>query len=332
MEKTYDIIIVGGGPAGMFAAFYASLRNMRVLLLEALTDLGGQIQTLYPDKKIWDVAGVPGISGRGLVEQLQEQLSKFPVDVRTEAKVSDIAWQNDQWQLTVNEGEALYQGRSVILATGKGAFEPRRLQIENEKELEGRGLSYFAPDLSIYRGKKVAVLGGGDAAVDLATQLDGIAAETYLIHRRNQFRALEQAVLGLEKTDVIKKTPLKVAKAVLQEDQQLRLTLEHVKDKSQVEDLLVDQLLVQYGFLTKGQADMGWQVDLDWDAQGIVVEDHIKTKQDRLFAIGDVSSYPGHADLIATGFGQAPAAVNAAIAAIDPGQGGPGHSSSMNID
>ncbi|CAK1252901.1 FAD-dependent oxidoreductase [Fructobacillus tropaeoli] len=331
MEKTYDIIIVGGGPVGLFAAFYAGLRNTKVLLLEALTDLGGQVQTLYPDKKIWDVAGLPGASGRELIDRLKKQLAKFPVDVQTEAKVTDIVRVGDNWQLTINDGQTSVTGRSVILATGKGAFEPRRLQIDNEVELEGQGLSYFAPDLSLYKNQEVAVLGGGDSAVDLAEQLDSIAKRTYLIHRRDQFRALEQAVLALEKTKVIKKTPQKVKSAQKTADGRLELMLQHVKDKDQQEQLVVDNLLVQYGFLTKGQADTGWQVDLDWDSAGIVVTDQMKTKQPALFAIGDASSYPNHVDLIATGFGQAPAAVNAAIAAIDPDRGGPGHSSSMNL-
>ncbi|CAK1248598.1 NAD(P)/FAD-dependent oxidoreductase [Fructobacillus tropaeoli] len=331
MEKTYDIIIVGGGPVGLFAAFYAGLRNTKVLLLEALTDLGGQVQTLYPDKKIWDVAGLPGASGRELIDRLKKQLAKFPVDVQTEAKVTDIVRVGGNWQIAINDGQTSVTGRSVILATGKGAFEPRRLQIDNEAELEGHGLSYFAPDLSLYKNQEVAVLGGGDSAVDLAEQLDSIAKRTYLIHRRDQFRALEQAVLALEQTKVIKKTPKKVKSAQKTADGRLELTLQHVKDKDQQEQLVVDNLLVQYGFLTKGQADTGWQVDLDWDSAGIVVTDQMKTKQPGLFAIGDASSYPNHVDLIATGFGQAPAAVNAAIAAIDPDRGGPGHSSSMNL-
>lgn len=331
MEKTYDIIVVGGGPVGLFAAFYAGLRNTKVLLLEALTDLGGQVQTLYPDKKIWDVAGLPGVSGRELVERLKNQLAQFPVDVQTEAKVTDIVRAGKNWHIAINGGQTSVTGRSVILATGKGAFEPRRLQIENEAELEGKGLSYFAPNLVLYQNQEVAVLGGGDSAVDLAQQLDAIAKKTYLIHRRDQFRALEQAVLALEKTKVIKKTPKKVESAQQTADGRLELTLQHVKDQGQQERLVVDNLLVQYGFLTKGQADNGWQVDLDWDSAGIVVTDQIKTKQRALFAIGDASSYLGHVDLMATGFGQAPAAVNAAIAAIDPDRSGPGHSSSMNL-
>ncbi|GAO99431.1 NAD(P)/FAD-dependent oxidoreductase [Fructobacillus ficulneus] len=331
MEEMYDIIIIGGGPAGMFAAFYASLRNQKVLLVEALADLGGQVQTLYPDKKIWDVAGLPGVTGRELVVHLQEQLGKFPVTVKTQTKVTDLVADGETWLVQVEGTDEAIKGRAVILATGKGAFEPRRLQVENESLLENRGLAYFAPDLSVYRGKKVAVLGGGDAAVDLATELDGVAAQTYLLHRRDQFRALEQAVLALEQTGVVKKTPLKVDQVRQESDGTLDLTLSHVKNKEEVIHLAVDNLLVQYGFSTKGMDAMHWSVDLDWDAAGLIVQDHIRTKQARLFAIGDITSYPGHSDLIATGFGQAPAAVNAAIEAINPASAGPGHSSSLNL-
>lgn len=331
MSKMYDIIVVGAGPVGLFAGYYASLRDANVLLLEAQDALGGQVATLYPDKKIWDVAGLAGDTGRQLIDGLVKQAKRFDLPIQRGCRVTDLVRTDSGYQLTINDGEEILQSKSVILATGKGAFEPRRLQVANEAELLTAGLSYSAPDLAAFQGQTVAVLGGGDSAVDLATELASVADKTYLIHRREAFRALEQSVKALASAKVAKKTPFKVSEAVAKKDGQLVLTLTNPKDDQQSEELTVDRLIVQYGFKTAGQAERHWAIDLDWDRAGLRVEDQVKTKQPGLFAIGDVTSYPDHVDLIATGFGQAPAAVNAAIAYYNPEQAGPGHSSSLDI-
>lgn len=331
MTKMYDIIVVGAGPVGLFAGYYASLRDANVLLLEAQESLGGQVATLYPDKKIWDVAGLAGETGRQLIDGLVKQAERFSLRIMTGMRVTDLVPSEDGYTLTINDGKRILHSKTVILATGKGAFEPRRLQVENEGELLTKGLSYSAADLKEFKEQSVAVLGGGDSAVDLAAQLTDIADKTYLIHRRNEFRALEQSVNALNESAVIKKTPFKVSAVSPTEKGQLLLTLNDPKNDDVQENLQVDRLVVQYGFKTAGQAERNWSVDLDWDRAGLVVNEQVKTRQPGVFAIGDLTSYPDHVDLIATGFGQAPAAVNAAIAYYAPGQAGPGHSSSLDI-
>ncbi|MCK8617915.1 NAD(P)/FAD-dependent oxidoreductase [Fructobacillus sp. M158] len=331
-EEMYDIIIVGAGPVGLFAGYYASLRDVKVLIVEAQETLGGQVTTLYPDKKIWDVAGLAGVSGRQLIDGLVKQVQRFKVPVLTNTRVTDLVKENDVFTLALNDGVERLQAKSVILATGKGAFEPRRLQVANEKALQSKGLAYMAADLSVYAGKRVAVLGGGDSAVDLANEMATYAETTYLIHRREAFRAMEQSVKALEASSVIKETPYKVQAVDENAGKTLTVKLVDPKNEALSKDLVVDELIVQYGFKTAGQAERHWTIALDWDKAGLQVKDQVKTKQAGLFAIGDLSSYADHVDLIATGFGQAPAAVNAAIALIAPEKGGPGHSSSLPID
>lgn len=331
-KEMYDIIVIGAGPVGLFAGYYASLRAAKVLLLEAQETFGGQVATLYPDKKIWDVAGLAGESGRQLIDGLVEQAKRFDLEMQTGARVTDLQKEADgTFTVVINDGAAKKAAKTVILATGKGAFEPRRLQVENEAALVEKGLSYVADNLANYAGQKVAVLGGGDSAVDLANELAERASQTYLIHRRETFRAMEQSVKELQASAVIKKTPYKVAR-VDEKGGQLTLSLVNPKDEQQKESLTVDQLIVQYGFKTAGQAERQWSIDVDWDKAGLLVSEQVKTKQEGLFAIGDLTSYPEHVDLIATGFGQAPAAVNAALALVAPEKGGPGHSSSLVIE
>lgn len=330
MSEVYDIIVVGAGPVGLFAGYYASLRDAKVLLVEAQDTVGGQVTTLYPDKKIWDVAGLAGETGRHLIDGLLNQTKRFDLPIHTGWRLTNLVKDGQTFELEINQGEEKLQAKSVILATGKGAFEPRRLQVENEAELLSEGLSYSAPDLASFAGQRVAVLGGGDSAVDLAAELADIAKSTHLIHRRDSFRALEQSVKALDDSSVIKKTPFKVD-AVKKSGDELLLTLANPKDDGQKEELAVDRLVVQYGFKTAGQAERDWAIDLDWNRAGLLVEDLVKTKQEGLFAVGDLTTYEDHIDLIATGFGQAPAAVNAAIAYYAPELAGPGHSSSLNI-
>ncbi|MDF7637592.1 NAD(P)/FAD-dependent oxidoreductase [Leuconostocaceae bacterium ESL0958] len=332
MEEMYDITVIGGGPAGLFAAFYAALRNCRVLLLEALPALGGQPATLYPEKKIWDVPGQVGVRARDLVQALEAQLTRFPVDIVTDSKVTDLVSGDQGFELTVNDGQAHYRSKTVIVATGHGAFEPRRLQLANEVALTGQGLTYFAPNPAAFAGQRVAVLGGGDSALDLALTLAEKADQVYLIHRRVQFRALESTVKALQQSRVIQKLAAKIV-AAQPVNQQLALDLAAAKDRADTvqEQLLVDQLIVQFGFLSKDQTLQAWALPLTRTDRGVLVTDQVATNIPGLYAIGDVSDYGGHVDLIATAFGQGPSAVNAAVAFFDPDRGGPGHSSALDL-
>ncbi|MBS9335492.1 NAD(P)/FAD-dependent oxidoreductase [Fructobacillus sp. M1-13] len=331
-KEMYDIVVVGAGPVGLFAGYYASLRDAKVLIIEAKETVGGQVKALYPDKKIWDVAGLAGETGRQLIEGLKTQAKRFDTPIRTNTRLTGLKKEAGYFVLELNAGEQELLSKTVILATGKGAFEPRRLQVVNESALLKSGLSYEAIKLAEFAGKRVAVLGGGDSAVDLANELANLSEETYLIHRRENFRAMEQSVKQLNASSVIQKTPYKVQAVRQMPSGQLLISLADPKQEGQIEQLLVDRLVVQYGFKTAGQEIRDWPIDLNWDKAGLVVSEQIKTKQEGLFAIGDLSSYPEHVDLIATGFGQAPAAVNAALALSAPEKGGPGHSSSLPIE
>ncbi|CAH1851706.1 NAD(P)/FAD-dependent oxidoreductase [Convivina praedatoris] len=331
MTEVYDIVIIGGGPVGMFAAFYASLRDAKVALIEALPELGGQPLALYPDKKIYDVPGLLGVTGRDLVTNLKEQMGLFKVDILTDTTIINASRANDLFTLTTDKATILL-AKTVIMATGKGSFEPRRLQIEEASKFEGVGLSYFLSQPEVLAHKIVAIVGGGDSAVELALAVEPYAKKTYLIHRRERFRALEQSVKQLENSQVEVLTPKKVTGIERRANGQLQVNLSHIKEANVTENLLADQLIVQYGFISQDQVIREWDVAPERDLYGVLVRENFVTSQPGLFAIGDVNSYPGQADLIAIGFGQAPEAVNAAIRCFDPDRGGPGHSSSLIIE
>ena len=228
-QEPYDIAIIGGGPVGMFAAFYASLRDTKVVLIESLAMLGGQVMSLYPEKRILDVAGFPGVKGADFIAALDQQLGMFPVDVKLNTTVTNVEQATDLFHLATSQGETI-QAKTVIITTGKGAFEPRKMQVDGVAELVGQGVHYFVTDPQIFKNHDIAIAGGGDSAVDMAVMLNDIAASTRLIHRRETFRAMEQSVNALNASDVIQETPQKIVAIEKLANGQLQLTLAHVKD------------------------------------------------------------------------------------------------------
>ncbi|MBE6069679.1 MAG: NAD(P)/FAD-dependent oxidoreductase, partial [Clostridium lundense] len=182
-----DLLIIGGGPAGMFAAFYGGMRKASVKLIESMPQLGGQVAALYPEKYIYDVAGFPKVTGQELINNLNEQLKLFEPDIRLEERVLQIEKKEDR-HFVVTTDKDVHYARALIITAGVGAFEPRRLEQENASRFEKTNLHYFVSDMNRFSGKKVLISGGGDSAVDWALMLEPIAEQVTLIHRRDKFR------------------------------------------------------------------------------------------------------------------------------------------------
>ena len=240
----YDIIIIGAGPAGMYAAFYAGLRNAKTKIIDTLPQLGGQLATLYPEKYIYDIPGFPKIKASKLVENLEKQLRTFPHSYALGEEVLQIQSQEECIEIITDKD--VHFSKAVILALGNGPFQPRKLQVSQAERFEENGIDYFIPDLMKYAGKKVAIAGGGDSAVDWALMLEPIAKEVSLIHRRAEFRAHEYSVEKLKSSSVNILTPYIISE-VNGEEQLESLSLRHAKSNEQVE-VSVDHLIVNYGF------------------------------------------------------------------------------------
>lgn len=206
-QKVYDITIIGGGPTGLFTAFYGGMRQASVKIIESLPQLGGQLSALYPEKYIYDVAGFPKVRAQELINNLKEQMAKFEPAVALEQSVEKLEKQEDgTFKLTTNS--EVHYSKTVIITAGNGAFQPRRLELESAAQYEKRNLHYFIDDLNKFAGQKVVVFGGGDSAVDWALMLEPIAKEVTIVHRRDKFRAHEHSVENLHNSKVIVKTPL----------------------------------------------------------------------------------------------------------------------------
>lgn len=327
-EESYDVTIVGGGPAGMFAAFYCGLHELHAQLIESLPQLGGQVAALYPEKQVWDVAGLPGATGQELVNQLKKQLAIAPVDQFLGETVDDVVKEEDG-TFTIKSADRISHSKAVIIALGNGAFTPRKLALEGADQLEGDRLHYFVSHKDDFAGQRVAVLGGGDSAIDIALMLEPVAKDVYLVHRRNEFRGLEHTVSQLKASSVHLVTPYLPKRLTTMAD---AVTIDLKKMRSDDEDqLTVDSIVVNYGFTANNAALTQWSLDLASDHHLLTVDSTMQTSIPGVYAIGDGVTYPGKTALIATAFGEAPTAVTALTKQLYPQKRLAVHSSSMNI-
>ncbi|MFV8063014.1 NAD(P)/FAD-dependent oxidoreductase [Streptococcus hyovaginalis] len=314
-KEIIDITIIGGGPVGLFAAFYAGLRGITVKVIESLSELGGQPAILYPEKVIYDIPAYPAITAGQLSENLIKQVERFEdrttvclkEEVQTFEKVDDL--------FHIKTDKAEHWSRTIIVACGNGAFAPRPLGLADEELYADNNLFYHVRNMEDFIGKHVVICGGGDSAVDWANMLEPIAASVTVVHRRDNFRAHEHSVEMMEASSVKRMTPY-VPLAISGENGQAKsLKIQKVKGEEEI-DLPLDALIVSFGFSTNNKNLRNWH--LDYKRNRIFVDSLLQTSQEGIYAIGDVADYPGKADLIATGFGEAPMAVNEAIKFIYP--------------
>lgn len=327
-EELYDITIIGAGPAGLFTAFYGGMRQAKVKIIESLPQTGGQLAALYPEKNIYDVAGFSKIKAVDLVANLEKQAMFFDPTIVLEQAIESVERMEDEsFKLTADNGEIHYT-RTIIITAGNGAFTPRRLNIGNSEAFEGINLHYHVTDMNRFKDKQVALLGGGDSAVDWALMLEKIAAKVTLIHRRDQFRAHEHSVEQLKQSSVEVITPYAAAD-ITTTDQIDQLKIQEVKGENQIL-LEVDDIICNYGFISSLGPIKDWGLDIEKNS--IVVNTKMETNIPGIYAAGDVTTYPGKVKLIATGFGEGPTAVNNAMQYMNPkARVQPKHSSDMDI-
>lgn len=313
-KEIYDITIIGGGPAGMFTAFYAGLRQAKVKIIEALPQIGGQPGMLYAEKVIYDVPAMPAITGEDLVKNLNEQLSRFDTTICCGEEAFDLK-KNEEGIFEIQTSKQLHYSKAVIISAGNGAFRPRKLEIDHAEQYENTNLHYFVNNIESFRDKTVAICGGGDSAVDWALTLEPIAKKVILVHRRPQFRAQEHSIQLLSNSSVEIMTPY-VPVSINGDGETLQtVTLQEVRKDNTVE-IEIDDFLINYGFSSSIGAMKKWGFEVKGNA--IAVNSRMETSIPGVFAVGDVSTYEGKVKLIATGFGEAPTAVNNAIVYINP--------------
>lgn len=329
MNDVRDLTIIGGGPTGLFAAFYGGLRGLSIRIVDSLPELGGQLMALYPEKYIYDVGGFRKVLAKDLAKGLIEQAGQFDPEVLVDEEVRTLTRDGDEWVLGCRGGE--YRSKAVIVAGGKGAFEPNVLKVPGYEELLHAGVNYAVKDPESYRGKRVALVGGGDSALDWALILKDVCASVHLVHRRDGFRAHENSVQQLETACDSGEVDLLTFHEVREIHGNGRVDGVTVFDNRTDEDrkLDVDAVLTFLGF----KPDLGpikeWGLELDDKGRRIVVDQLMQTNLEGVWAAGDLADYEGKLDLIATGFSEAAIAANQATRYVNPdARVNPGHSTS----
>jgi thioredoxin reductase len=326
-----DITIIGGGPTGLFAAFYAGMRGVSARIVDALPELGGQLTALYPEKYIFDVAGLPRILAKDLVVDLVTQMRQFHPDEQLGQRI--VSLEEDGGVMTLVTETDRFPSRAVIVAAGIGAFSPRRLPQPSAQEWYGKGILDRVTDPREFSGQKVLIVGGGDSAFDWTHQLKDHADSVTLIHRSDRFRAHGATVAAV--SDAARAGQVKVltfheiADVHGAKGHVTGATLKDVKAKT-THDVDVDIILPMLGFVSDIGPLAQWGLTIEKDE--IVVSSTMEAGRPGIYAAGDITTYPGKLKLIATGFGEAATAVNQAVHWIYPEKKvNPGHSSNMAI-
>jgi len=325
-DPPVDVLIIGGGPAGLFSAFYAGLRQLSARIVDSLDKLGGQLTTLYPEKQIYDVAGFPEVRAKELAEALIQQGLQFGASTALGHPVKTLRFHPDSRLFEVRTSGGCHFSRVVLIAAGIGAFTPRRLPLPAARSYEGRGLAYHVRHVAAYRGQRVLIIGGGDSAIEWANALAAVSHSQVLIHRRDAFRAVEASVTRLRQgpTRILTSHELRDIGGIGKVEW---VTLwDHTTQTEQ--RLQVDAVLVNTGFESTLGPIQHWGLALQGSA--IAVDSAMRTSQPGVYAVGDIASYPGKLKLIAVGFGEAAIAVNQIATYLNPSAKlFPGHSTDL---
>jgi thioredoxin reductase (NADPH) len=328
-----DITIIGGGPTGIFAQFYAGMRSVGSRIVDALPDLGGQLTALYPEKYIFDVAGLPKVLAKDLVRALAEQARQFDHPIHLQQRITGLEEEDGHFVLITETDR--FPSRAIVIAAGIGAFSPRRLPQPCAQPWYGRGVFDVVTDPEAFRGRRVVIIGGGDSAFDWGVQLLDRATRVSVVHRSDRFRAHAatvaqyQAAVDAARADLFPFHELHDIRCDGGSEHFTHVELRDVKAKT-TRALEADVILPMLGFVSDIGPLAGWGLALEKDE--IVVNSQMETGRAGIYAAGDVTTYPGKLKLIATGFAEAATAVNQAVHWIYPERKiAPGHSSNMGI-
>lgn len=315
----FDVTIIGGGPAGLYSAFYSGLREMKTKIIEFQPQLGGKIH-VYPEKMIWDVGGQPPIPGAKLIDQLVAQGLTFNPEVVLNEKIETIGKREDGlFHLEGSSGE-IHLSKTVIVAVGGGILNPQKLEIEGAERFEVSNLNYTVKSLERFKGKTVLISGGGNSAIDWANELEPIAEKVFVTYRKDALAGHEAQVTQLLESSVVCHLNTSISRLIAS-DSRDAIELVELTDRISGEKILlpVDEVIINHGYERDisllGNSPLAIDIADDYYIEGTAKSE---SSVPGLFAAGDILQHPGKLNLIAGTFQDAANAVNQAKSYIQP--------------
>ena len=314
-----DIVVIGAGPTGLFTVFEAGLLGMKCHLIDSLTKPGGQCAEIYPNKPIYDIPAYPEIMAGDLITNLLEQIKPFSPGYTLGETAEKLSKADGNFLITTDQNTKI-SAKVVAIAGGLGNFEPRKPNIDDLNDFEGKGIQYSIVDPNKFKGKNVVIAGGGDSALDWTIVLSEIAEKVTLIHRRNQFRGAVDSVNKIQELKDKNKLEI-VTPAILKKlNGKNKLESIDIAVDNEILNIPTDYLIPLYGLVPKMDVFKSWGLEIEKNALKVNNSLDYQTNVDGIYAIGDINYYPGKLKLILSGFHEAAIMCHSAYQIINPGK------------
>ena len=302
MIKT-DVVVIGAGPVGLFAVHQLGIIGLKAEVIDNLDKIGGQCIELYPDKPIYDIPAIPECTGKELTENLLKQIKPFNANFHFNERVQEVSKEKDNWVVKTNKNK-VFSTPNIIIAGGVGSFEPRKLSLKEAEKYEGKSIFYSVSDKNIFKGKKIAIFGGGDSALDWTLDLSKIADVT-LIHRREEFRGAPHTLNEIRKLEKDGKLKIKTQFQLSGIEGDRNIKSITIKDESEkTTKIETDYILSFFGLVMQLGPIADWGLNMNKKTINVNTE-NFQTNKKGIFAIGDICTYPGKEKLILSGFHEA---------------------------
>ncbi len=313
-----DAVIIGAGPVGLFQVFELGLLEVKAHVIDSLPEAGGQCVELYPDKPIYDIPAIPVCTGRELTNNLLKQIEPFGAQFHLGQEVSTLEQQTDGRFLIGTSKDKHFLSKTVFIAAGVGAFQPRILKLDGIEAFENKQVFYQVKNPEQFIGKKIVICGGGDAALDWALYFADKAASVTLIHRRDDFKAAPVSIVKMRELCALQKMTLLIGQVTSYEVEQGRMTkITFTNIDGYTQLIPMDDLLIFFGLSPKLGPIADWGLEID-RKQIAVDTEKFQTSIPGIYAVGDINVYPGKKKLILSGFHEAALAAFAAAAYLNP--------------
>jgi thioredoxin reductase (NADPH) len=318
-EIVTDVVIIGGGPVGLFAVFELGLLDVKCHVIDILDRPGGQCAELYPEKPIYDIPGFPVITGQELVDNLMKQIAPFGPQFHFSRMVTSLKKLEDGTFQLVTDADEVFRAKAVVIAAGGGSFQAKRPPVEGIEAYEGKSVFYAVRRMEDFRDHDLVIVGGGDSALDWTLNLQPLARSLTLVHRRDEFRAAPASVNEMRQLVAEGKVNLLIGQIGSIEGADGQLSAVNIKTADAEVKLPATRLMPFFGLTMKLGPVADWGLELNDNLIAVDTE-KFESSVPGIFAIGDINAYPGKLKLILSGFHEAALMAQAAKKIVSPGE------------